>query len=76
MTAPALPYYKSVCKSQNRKCVCKSQNVRPNVCVSHKIENLYLSHKILIHQVLPRESDIEGWQWSAIVRIGACQITC
>ena len=24
--APALPFSKSVCKSQNRKCVCKSQN--------------------------------------------------
>ena len=37
-TAPALPYSKSVCKSQNRKCVCKSQNVWPYVCVSQKIE--------------------------------------
>ena len=60
VTAPALPYSKSVCKSQNRKCVCKSQKVCPYVCVSHKIENVCVSHKILIHQVLPRGSDREG----------------
>ena len=53
-TAPALPYSKSVCKSQNRKCVCRSQNVCPYVCVSHKIENVCVSHKILINQVLSR----------------------
>ena len=69
--APALPFSKSVCKSQNRKCVCKSQNVCLNVCVSHKIENVCVSHKIVIHKALPREADKGGWQWSAIVLIGA-----
>ena len=76
LTTPAVPYSKSVCKSQNRKCVCRSQNVFPYVCVSHKIENAGVSHKMLIHQVLPRVSDREGWQWSAMVLIGAWRITC
>ena len=71
LTAPALPYSKSVYKSQNSKFVCKSQNVCPYVRVSHKIENVCVSHKILIHKVLPRGSDREGWQCSAMVLIGA-----
>ena len=66
-TAPALAYFKSVCKSQNRKCVCRSQKVCPYVCVSQKIEKVCVSHKILIHQVLPWGSDRGGWQWSAMV---------
>ena len=65
-TAPALPYSKSLCKSQNRKCACKSQKVCPYFCVSHKIENVCVSHKILI-VVHPRGSDGGGWQWSAMV---------
>ena len=75
-TASALPYSKSVCNSQNRKYVCKSQKVCPYLCVSHKIENVCVSHKILINQVLPRGSDRGGWQRSVMVLIGARQITC
>ena len=75
-TAPALPYSKSVYKSQISKCVCKSQNVCPYVYVSHKEANVCVSHKILIHQVLPRGLDKEGWQWSAMVLFGAWRITC
>ena len=47
--APALPFSKSVCKSQNRKCVCKSQNSIQNVYVSRKILITYVGHKIVIH---------------------------
>ena len=65
-----------MCKSQNRKCVCKSHKVCPNVCVSHKIENVWVSHKILVHQVLSIGSGRGRWQWSAMVIIGAWRITC
>ena len=61
-TALALPYSKSVCMSQNRKFVCRSQKVCLYLCVSYKIENMCVSHKILIQQVLPRGSDRGGWQ--------------
>ena len=76
VTAPALPYSKCVFKSQNRKCVCKSQKVCLYFCVCHKIENVCVSHKILIHQVLPRGSDRGEWQWSAMVFISVWRITC
>ena len=66
-TAPALPFLKSVFKSQNRKCVRKSQQVCPYVCVSHKIEKGFVSHKILIHQVLPRGLHRGGLQWYVMV---------
>ena len=69
--APALPFSKSVCKSQNGKCVCRSQNFCLNFCVNPKIENVCVSHKIVIHEILPRETDRGGWQWSDIALIGA-----
>ena len=75
-TALALPYSKSVCKSQSRKCVCMWLKVCPYLWVTHKIENVYVSHKIQKHQVLPRGSDRGGWKWSAMVLMGAWQITC
>ena len=53
--APAFPFSKSVCKSQNRKCVCKSQNTIKNV--SHKIVNVSVSHKIVVYRVLVRRAD-------------------
>ena len=53
--APAFPFSKSVCKSQNRKCVCKSQNTIKNV--SHKIVNVSVSHKIVVYRVLVRGAD-------------------
>ena len=74
VTARALPYSKNVCKSQNRKCVCKSHQVCPCVCKSQK--NVCVSHKIHKNQVLPRGSGRGGWQWSAMVLIGASRITC
>ena len=55
--APAFPFSKSVCKSQNRKCVCKSQNTIQNVSVSHKIEKVSVSHKIVIYRVFLRGAD-------------------
>ena len=73
VNAPALPYFKIVCVTKR---VCKSQKCCPYVCVSHKIENVCVSHEILINQVLPRRSDRGGWQWSAMVLIGAWRIKC
>ena len=55
--------------------MCKSQKVGPYLYVSHRIENVYVSQKILIHQFLPRGSDKGGWQWCAMVFIGARRIT-
>ena len=41
----------------NRKTVCKSKNTIQNVYVSNKIENVSVSHEIVIYKVFQRGAD-------------------